>query len=238
MTFEIAIVEDEWSSYNTLVSYLDTCQKEFGVEFSVKWFKDGITFLEKYPQNCKVVFMDIDLPLLNGMETVRKLRKIDANVVVVFVTNLAQYAVKGYEVSAFDFIVKPLSYYDFHMKFKRVMKSFSLQPKKCLWVTTRSGKRKVEADEICYVEVMKHEITYNMRDGEKITFSGTLKQICDELTDLPFVMCNRCYLVNLAYVKEVRGEDLYIGNDRIQIALARRKEFMKSLNKYLSDGGK
>lgn len=237
MVLEISIVEDEKESYKKLVTYLEKCKKEFDIEINIKWFKDAISFLEKYPKNCQLVFMDIDLPGMNGMAAVKKLRKIDAQVCVIFVTNLAQYAVNGYEVNAFDFIVKPLSYYDFYMKFKRVMNSFALKNSRTLWVISRNGKRKIEADQLMYVEVMKHEITCNLANGEKIVFSGTLKKVHEELEGLPFVLCNRCYLVNLAYVKEVRDESVYIGDDVLQISLAKKKDFLKSLNKYLSDGG-
>ena len=178
--------------------------------------------MEKYPENCHLVFMDIELPGMDGMTAVRKLRKIDERVCVIFVTNLAQYAVNGYEVNAFDFIVKPLSYYDFYMKFKRVMDSFALKTPKSLWVVARNGKRMITADKLMYVEVMKHEITYNMANGEKIVCSGTLKKVHEELAGLPFVLCNRCYLVNLSYVKEVRDENVYVGDDVLQISLAKK----------------
>lgn len=234
---EIAIVEDEKDAYQTLTSYLEKCKDEFDIEFNIKWYTDAVTFLNKYSKSCQLVFMDIDLPGLNGMDATKRLREIDEQVCVVFVTNLAQYAVNGYAVSAFDFIVKPLSYSDFYMKFKRVMSSFALKTSKSLWVVTRNGKFRIEADQITYVEVMKHEISYNMANGKKITFSGTLKKVQEELKGLPFVLCNRCYLVNLTYIKEVRGDNVYIGNDVLQISLSKKKDFLKSLNKYLSDGG-
>lgn len=234
---EIAIVEDEKDSYEKLVSYLERCKDEFDIELNIKWYKSAVSFLEKYSKNCQLVFMDIDLPGMNGMDAVKKLREKDGQVCVVFVTNLAQYAVNGYAVNAFDFIVKPLVYSDFYMKFKRIMNSFALKTSKGIWVVTRNGKYRIEADQIMYVEVMKHEISYNMANGKKITFSGTLKKVHEELNGLPFVLCNRCYLVNLAYIKEVRDEYVYIGNDVLQISLSKKKAFLNSLNKYLSDGG-
>lgn len=64
--------------------------------------------------------MDIQMPHMNGMEVARKLRALDANVLLIFVTSLAQYAIQGYEVRAFDYVLKPLSYPDFMMKMSRV----------------------------------------------------------------------------------------------------------------------
>ena len=65
--------------------------------------------------------MDIEMPHLNGMEAAQKIRELDKEVVIVFITNMAQYAIKGYEVDALDFILKPLNYYTFSMRFTRAV---------------------------------------------------------------------------------------------------------------------
>lgn len=61
------------------------------------------------------------MPHLNGMEAAQKIRELDKEVVIVFITNMAQYAIKGYEVDALDFILKPLNYYTFSMRFTRAV---------------------------------------------------------------------------------------------------------------------
>ena len=63
-----------------------------------------------------IVLMDIDMPGMNGMETARALRKVDAAVILIFVTNMAQFAISGYEVDATDFILKPVNKYSFAIK--------------------------------------------------------------------------------------------------------------------------
>ena len=103
----VAIVEDEKQAADRLCSLFCRYERERGEKFRVVVFSDPVTFLANYSPDYELIMMDIDMPDLNGMDAVRKLREADREVMVIFVTNLAQYAVKGYEVDAFDFIVKP-----------------------------------------------------------------------------------------------------------------------------------
>lgn len=75
--------------------------------------------------------MDINLGESNGIEISKKIREIDDETIIIFVSNLAQYAVEGYEVEAMDFIVKPMTYYVFSMKFKRALKRLLRSKKYC-----------------------------------------------------------------------------------------------------------
>lgn len=180
--------------------------------------------------------MDIDMPDLNGMDAVRKLREADREVMVIFVTNLAQYAVKGYEVDAFDFIVKPAVYPEFAMKIDRAVRGLELRRGKNIWISTRGGKKAINTNKLIYVEIMRHAITYHTEYGD-VTGSGTLGGVCEMLEGMPFAQCNRCYLVNLRYVTEVTADALVAGGVRLAVSKTRKKEFMRIFNDYLAGGG-
>ena len=110
-TVRIAIVEDKEVDAQQLKGYIMQFQNESCIPMYVTHFSNGMNFLDEYTNDFDVVFMDIEMPHLNGMETAKKLRKVDASVALVFITNMAQYAIAGYEVSAVDFMVKPVGYY-------------------------------------------------------------------------------------------------------------------------------
>ena len=116
---KVAIVEDEATVQELLKGYFTEFQKTSEETFSLSVFNNGEAFLDKFKPVYDMVLMDIEMPGINGMETAERLRKIDKNVVLIFVTNLAQYALKGYEVDAIDFAVKPLSFEDFALKIKK-----------------------------------------------------------------------------------------------------------------------
>lgn len=234
---KFCIVEDDNETAQTIEIYIKKYFSHDETSVKVIRFTDARLFLTNYDEGFDVIFMDIDLPGLNGMDAVRELRKKDAEVTVIFVTNLAQYAVNGYSVSAFDFIVKPIAYGSFALKLRRLSQYLASRRKCEICVSTRHGKILVKAEEIKYVEIMRHMLTYHTGSG-CVMGSGTLKNVTDMLAGLPFALCNRCYLVNLAYVTRIVGTEVCVGDEKLQISAPRRKEFITAFNEYLAAGGK
>ncbi len=180
---KIAIVEDEKQVYEQLVSYLKQYAKTRDHTISTTHFSRAEPFLNGEVSEYDAVFMDIELPSMDGFSAVRELRKIDSEAVVIFVTNLAQYAVKGYEVSAFDFVIKPVTYHHFSLKMDRLFVYLSTTDKRKLVISSREGKKIVPISELKYVEIIKHKLTFHTLNGN-IECSGTLKKVCGDLDGL------------------------------------------------------
>ena len=232
----VAIVEDEKQAAGTLGAFLERFGREHGEQFNVVHFSDAITFLSEQQNRFDIVFMDIELPDLNGMEAAKKLREKNAEVMIIFVTNMAQYAIKGYEVRAFDFIVKPVSYGNFSVKLLGAMDVLRSRDGKYVWVSNIDGKMRLHSSAIRYVEVVQHMLIYHTTDGE-IKASGSLSALENELEGEPFAFCNRCYFVNLRYVTAVRQFDVWLGSEKLQISRLKRASFMSALNDFLAGGG-
>lgn len=230
----IIIVEDDAASAALLRSFFDRYASESGYNFDVKVFSDGRTFLERYDFAADIILMDIDLPGENGMEIMRKLRKQDENVVVIFVTNLAQYAVEGYSVDALDFVVKPVTYYNFTMKMKRaIVRSDARKDMNLEIILKGGGKKYIDVSGIRYVEVMNHTLCFHTAAGN-YTSTGSMTRLCEQLAGFPFALCNRCYLVNLRYVEGTSQYEVVVDGQTLQISHLKRREFMRKLNLYLS----
>lgn len=231
----IAIVEDDKTQAELLERYLEEYKKERDYSCKITHFDRALKFLSCDDQVLDVVFMDIELPDGNGMEAVKKMREYDKKTIVIFVTNLAQYAVKGYEVKAFDFIVKPVAYYNFTLKFASALDSLETQKEQEVWVKTKGGQVKLWASRITYVEVQNHYLTYHTIDGDFMVL-GSIGNVAAELKHAPFSFCNRCYFVNLKYVTWVDRTQVLVDGDWLQISRAKRTEFLKDLNDYLAGG--
>src|SRR5574344_3133049 len=156
---KIAIVEDSAEACELLQTSLESFAKEVHDVFQIDTYANGLNFLEAFHGQYAVIFMDIEMPFMNGMETSRKLRQIDNDVLLVFVTNMAQFALQGYEVQGFDFIVKPLKKELFEPKMKRIYKvAHEKESEPFITVTRRQGIRKIALRELLFVEVRGHEI--------------------------------------------------------------------------------
>ena len=118
---KVAIVDDELKMRQIMTDYVKRFGEEAGIELETVTFESGEQFLKDYKMIYDIIIFDIDMPGINGIDTARKLRETDTNVTIIFVTNIAQYAINGYEVDAVDYILKPVSYYDFSMKFHRTV---------------------------------------------------------------------------------------------------------------------
>lgn len=231
----IAIVEDQEDAAWTLEDYLKRYEETADMQFHVTWFKDAVAFLEPY-LGFDLVFMDIQMPHLDGMEGALRLRRLDSQVKLIFVTNMAQYAVRGYEAEALDFIVKPVSYTDFAFKMKRAMSAVRLTRRRELAIPQPSGVVKLSSDELIYVEVRGHALIYHAA-GREITTRGTMEQTEKQLSALDFLRCNNCYLVNPRYIDWVRGYVVKVGDEELQISHPRKKQFMQKLGEWFAKGG-
>ncbi len=231
----IGILEDEQRDAERLTSFLKKYAEEKQLSFSTTCFTNSTHFLEKYNSDFDLLFIDIELPDLNGMDAMHKLRLIDEKVMIIFVTNLAQYAVNGYEVGAFDFIIKPITFYNLTVKLNRALARLEHKKEKTIWINTRTDKKKIDINTLKYVEVNKHKLIYHTTNGN-ITTLGTMKEVVELLQNSQFSLCNQCYLVNLSFVTGIEGYDCVLGDERLKISAPKKKDFLHALNDFLAGG--
>lgn len=233
---KIIVVEDNGADAEQLINCIERFGEETKEAFNVERFADAQTFLTEYT-SADIVFLDIEMPGIDGMTAAKELRKKDGEVTIVFVTNMSQMAIKGYAVRAFDFILKPLSYKSFALRFARILKVLRKEEGKEIWITNKDGRKKIRTASVRYVEIMSHILVFHLED-EEIKATGTLLSLRQELEGECFSMCNRCYFVNLAFVTAVQGQVVCLKDTELQISRAKRKSFLKDLNDYIAMTGR
>lgn len=230
--YHIAIVEDEKDFAEQLQEFLKKYQKEHDVAFKISVFGDGAEILENYEPLYDVILLDIEMPKVNGMEAAAKIRRMDADVVLVFITNMASYAIHGYEVGALDFVMKPITYYPFSMKLTRAIKRARTKAQRQILLTLPDGVKKIGIHQIFYVEVQNRMLHYHTDEGE-YTMRGTMTAAEQMLEAYPFVKCNHWYMVNLMHVTEVRKNVAIVGGHELEISRRNRTAFLKALTEYV-----
>lgn len=223
----IAIVDDDMSCIETLKQYITQYQEKNGGLFQVTEYTDGVSFLEE-SGSYDLIFLDIEMPAMNGMEVAHRIREKNENVCLIFITNLAQYALQGYEVSAFDFIVKPVEYSIFEFKMDRVISAIPRHSRNEVPLKVKNGVLLVAVDDIHYVEIIKHKIIYHTRQGEYEAWDS-MKNVEQRLSPFGFARCNVCFLVNLKHVTELKGDNICVGGNYLKISSPKKKEFVEKL---------
>ena len=233
----IAIVEDEDLAAQALIDHIKQFEAQTGQSFQIFRFANGADFLQDYRAVYAVVFLDVQMPKMNGLETALQLRRCDKNVSIIFITNLVQYALKGYEVDAVSYLIKPVSYYDFSMKFKKALDIYLLNEDRSFTVNTPGGLCRISTDKLMYVEIMNHRLFYHLID-DVIEMTGVLSGVEQQLSRFGFLRCNKCYLVNPKFIVKVKGSTVQVGDNLLQISRPRRAAFLAELaNWYAGSAG-
>ena len=229
----IAIVEDEDECAAQIGEYVHRFASENSLECSVQRFTNGMDFVSDYRPFFDLVLMDIEMPYMNGMDAAKKLRKLDGDVAIIFITNMAQYAINGYEVQAVDFIVKPVEYFSFSAKMKKALWFIRRDGEKKIFVTTENATRRILVKDLVYVEVSGHFITYHLSNKENITVRGMLSKVENSLIGCGFFRSCKSYLVNLRFVKEIRPNSIIVGEQELILSRSCKKDFLKALAEFI-----
>ncbi len=230
---KVAIIEDEEEAAENLKNCLLQYGKEFRKDFEIHVFLNSEDFLDSFECQYAILFTDIDMPHVNGLLLAHRVREKDKKVTLVFVTNLTQYAINGYEVDAIDYILKPLTYNQFRLKMKRVLlHTEAMENNSSILVSTSNGKVAIPLDDLVYIESDDHLMTYHLKDSTSIDSFGTMKGLEKNLPS-SFYRCNSCYIVNLNYVSGVEKSDVILKDGKhLAISRSRRKDFLVAIQNF------
>lgn len=246
---KIGIVDDEKEAREQLREAIERFGFEYPVKFELREFDSAVSYLSAKNNAWDILYLDIDMPQMTGMELAEKIRETDTEVVIIFCTNLEQFALNGYSVSALGFLVKPVQWYSFHMYLDRALKAVQKRASRLENAETRkiivkdgSISRIIDAADIKYVEVRKHYLLYSIKDkktgeGTVVKTRGSMQDIAGLLAPFGFVRCSSSFLVNLSCVTAVSRLDLYIGQEVLPIGRAYKDVFTREFSKFLAKRG-
>lgn len=228
----LAIVDDDEKSRNTLSNFVNKYEEEYQEKLKVSTFPDGADIAEEYKADYDIIILDVQMKFMDGMRAAELIRQVDTDVIIIFITNMAQYAIKGYAVQAMNYLLKPVSYFAFSHELHKAVSRIKERKKAYVNIRIESGMVRLNVEEILYVESKKHQIIFHTSNDSYST-RDSMKNIEKLLLEYKFARCNNSYLVNLRYVEGVIQNNVNVAGDELQISRPRKKSFMDALTEYI-----
>lgn len=216
------IVEDEKPAADALLALVRRYEESRGMTFDVDVVGAAFELLDA-SRTYDICLLDIQLPGINGMEAAELLRSQHRVTSIIFVTDLAQYAVRGYEVDALGFIVKPVSYNSFRIPMDKAMRAVR-QRVPSLLIKTQDGIRLVPQTDVIWVEISGHYLSWHIA-GEKdpLNERGSLAQAAEKLAGGSMVSISKSVMANATHIQAI-ARDALVMTDGARLAISRSKK--------------
>lgn len=229
----IAVIEDQDEDFDILKENLEKYYSSRSLDIKLSRYTKGSLFLSEYNFQFHFAIFDIELPDGNGMDIAKKLRERDSKLPLFFVTNIRKYTLNGYEVNAFNYILKPINYYSLSLTLNRISNYLDLHHDSMIEISTKNGKVILNLDTIKCVDISGHAITYHTIDND-FTNYGSLRNIESSLPPSKFIKINSYCIVNVDHISRIEADEVIISNMRFRMSRGKKKEI---INKILSLNG-
>lgn len=228
---KIAIIEDVAEEACVTQKFIERYCLSHNIDSVINVFSTAYAYLDS-SLSFDVAFLDIEMPHMDGVSLAEEIRRHNNRIIIVFVTRMARYAVSGYRVGVIDYVLKPISEFDFSLTMDKVMTTFERIGSETSWtIKTRESITTLIASDIYYVESVRHHLVFHTAFGSVEAY-GYLKDVEDELGDERFFRASNCYLINLTHVEDVKGFDVTVGGDVLRLSRTKKTELMNRLTDY------
>ena len=230
----IAICDDEKHMSDHIRSMISDFFRKKNQEISLHMFSSGEELLS-YNGQIDILFLDIQMKDMDGMETARKLRADKFRGFLVFITVLKEMVFQSFEVQAYDYLVKPVDEKQFEKTMERLYASMQNASEDSLLVQKGYEGRIIPKDEIVFCEIIDRKIYLNLASGEVVDYYERIENLETKL-DNRFYRCHRSYLINLKHLKGYKNGTACMDNGKeIPVSRLRSKEFSSVVLQYMKN---
>lgn len=228
----IAICDDEKNIRIDLKQKLEKYSQESGNVIRIFLFEDGEDLIANYKIEIDLIFLDIEMKEIDGVAAAEKIREIDKEVGIIFLTSYKKYALKGYQVGAINYIIKPIRYARLKNEMDDFLEKQRVNPREFIVVTNEAGKQKILLKDLKYAETEKGNVVLHTADKKMLVYM-TMKELQQLLPPEYFQRCHASFIVNMDYINGVKKLEIeLLDGEIIPISQPKRKEFMEAMAKY------
>lgn len=235
----IAICDDDILYMNKIKEMIEQWAKDSNENISIYLFNHGDALINSYQKsNIEVIFLDIMMPLLNGMETAHEIRKNDQVVKIVFLTSSPEFALESYDVKASGYLIKPTSYQRLCSLLNDCKLAIHHEPKFII-VRTDVGFQKIYYHQIECIEAQNKKVFFYLSNGNYIEVIDTFIHCSKELLlNDGFYKCHRSYLIYMSAVDHFNSVEIETkSHKKIPIARSYAKSFKEAYFEYMFKKG-
>lgn len=191
--------------------------------------KEGMAFLEK--EQVDIVFLDIEMPGMTGLEMIEQM---DAHPEVILITSNESYAIKAFEYSVTDYLVKPVEFERFKAATDKAIENlqvheFNRMSGDSFYIKTGSKIKKLNLQDIHFIEALADYVIINTEQKKYIVHS-TMKALEKRLPEKMFCRVHRSYIISLKHIDTIEETGIITMTKKIPISLSYKPDFMKRLN--------
>ncbi|MDZ4992781.1 response regulator [Clostridium perfringens] len=232
--FTIALCEDNSLQREELKNNLGKVLDEIGIDYKIIAFESGEDLLKSYPEKLDILFLDIQMGKLTGMETARKVRDYDNKVEIIFITALWDYVQKGYEVRAFRYLIKPVKFQELKEQVTACVESITKKRDTYITIKDKGSLLKLKTEEILFLETFGRKVVIHTNAQEHIV-KTSMNKLEKELENMGFFRCHTSYIVNLSKIEELQKDSLVINKFNLPVSKHRMKNLKLRLTSILGD---
>ena len=230
----IGICEDELHYRVNIKDMLGDILSTYSINYKIYEFSSGEELLSNYPKDLDILIMDIQMKIINGMDTARKIREFDQNLEIIFMTSFSEFMQEGYEVKAYRYILKPISERKISRNILPCINEIMKKKNNYLTINVKNYVDRIKIDSIVYIETDRPNILIYTNDN-KYTTKMSISKIDKILREHGFFRCHNSYIVNLKLVESMNSNTLKIGEKYVPISKYRVKELKLALTNILGD---
>lgn len=231
-----AIVDDDPNIRETLQAALITGTQKRRIPVQLSVCASGSEFLTLPQEKWDLVLMDVEMPGQNGIETARQLRRVNDRAAIIFITNYIQYALEGYEVQAFRYLLKPIDTAQFEQVVGTALDEIHHRQTAYLQLKGRSEIIRLAIDELIYAETERGHLLLHT-PGKVLECYSTMEKLEQELKQEAFFRCHSSFLVALEAVRQIEKQDVVLKDGtRVPVSKNRKKGMKQALTNFW--GGK
>lgn len=233
---KIAICDDEKVYRDVILDYINSYESEAN-NLNIVQFECGEDIIEQYKngQTFDLIFLDVEMKQLSGVETGKVIREVDKNVMFVFITNHQQYVPDAFVLNAFQFLLKPLNQDLFNREFERALNTYN-KMKFQYKIVYKEQVNVLKTGDILYIETYDRHLRATTQN-QKYKYLGNISAEEIKLQTYNFIRCHKCYLVNMKHITNISNNDFIMSNgDIIPISKRLKHGVISSFNRYISGG--